>query len=154
MTHHFGEVVDRCGYCDKELRSESRAKKHRDTAQHWMNKARADMSKLLNIEFDSNSHYVYCITITPAEETDNREFYYVGVTSRPFERMREHLQETQGRRKFPAKNGDGWTGKNYKFVSFKSMEKYEDRGRAELRERKKTFEVSKKYDVDLVLGGH
>jgi len=154
MTHHLGEVVDRCGYCNKEFRVESRAEEHRDTAQHWMNKARADMSSLLDIDFDKDAHYVYCITITPAEESDERVFYYVGVTSRPFERMKEHLLKTQGRRKFPKKNDNGWTGKRYEFVSFKSMEKYEDRGKAELRERKKTFEVSKKYDVDLVLGGH
>jgi len=149
------ETAPDCAICDKNFTREHQRHRHFESEKHHVQKMRKDMAKILGLNLDSGKHYVYCIVVSPL--SDEREFYYVGTSKRPFQRIHTHMRDTGKHHKLknvPSKDGEKLVKKRYEFVRCVDIEEHGTVEKARLRERQKMFEIVKEYDVDTVLGGH
>ena len=146
--------VGYCAICDATFSNEYQKERHYEGTPHKVNKMRKDMGSLLGLNLDSNNHYVYTIVIKPIN--DDREFYYVGTSRKPFQRIANHMRRNAGNNNIgniPSKDGEMLVRKKYDFVRFVDIEEHSTKKKAMLRERQKMFEIAKEHDEDIVLGG-
>ena len=144
-----------CAICDKNFTKEHLKERHFESAKHYVQKMRKDMGGIFGLNLDAGKHYVYCIVVSPL--SDEREFYYVGTSKKPFQRIYTHMRDTGESHKLrnvPSKDGEKLVRKEYEFVRCVDIEEHETMEKARLRERQKMFEIVKEHDVDTVLGGH
>ena len=147
------DTVGVCRVCNTTFTHKREKEFHYQGTPHKVNKMRKDISSLFDLDLNSGNYYVYTILINPVNHAKN--FYYVGTSYKPFERIGEHMKSKGNVSvgNIPSDDNKKLVRKSYDFIRFVDIEEYKTQQKARLRERQKMFEIAKEHDQDMVLGG-